>query len=645
MTYNGSANAPTNAGSYTVIGTINDANYQGSATNTLVISPAAGVVTLGSLSQTYNGTARPATATTTPTGLTVNLTYNGSANAPTNAGSYTVIGTINDANYQGSATNTLVISPAAGVVTLGSLSQTYNGTARPATATTTPTGLTVNLIYNGLANAPTNAGSYTVIGTINDANYQGSATNTLVIAQATGVVTLGNLSQTYNGTARPATATTTPRGLTVNLIYNGSANAPTNAGSYTVIGTINDANYQGSATNTLVISPAAGVVTLGSLSQTYNGTARPATATTTPTGLTVNLTYNGSANAPTNAGSYTVIGTINDANYQGSATNTLVISPATGVVTLGSLSQTYDGTAKAATAGTTPSGLTVVLTYNGSANAPTNAGSYTVIGTINNANYQGSATNTLVISPATGVVTLGSLSQTYNGTARPATATTTPTGLTVNLTYNGSANAPTNAGSYTVIGTINDANYQGSATNTLVISPAAGVVTLGSLSQTYDGTAKAATAGTTPSGLTVNLTYNGSANAPTNAGSYTVIGTINDANYQGSATNTLVISPAAGVVTLGSLSQTYNGTARPATATTTPTGLTVNLTYNGSANAPTNAGSYTVIGTINDANYQGSATNTLVISPAAGVVTLGSLSQTYNGTATAGHGDDDPERG
>ena len=117
-----------------------------------------------------------------------------------------------------------------------------------------------------------------MIGTINDANYQGSATNTLVIAQATGVVTLGNLSQTYNGTARPATATTTPTGLTVNLIYNGSANAPTNAGSYTVIGTINDANYQGSATNTLVISPAAGVVTLGSLSQTYDGTAKAATA-------------------------------------------------------------------------------------------------------------------------------------------------------------------------------------------------------------------------------------------------------------------------------------------------------------------------------------------------------------------------------
>jgi hypothetical protein len=200
--------------------------------------------------------ARSATATTTPTNLPVNFTYNGSANAPTNAGSYTVIGTISDTNYQGSATNTLVISKGAATVTLGSLSQTYNGAARSATATTTPTNLMVNLTYNGLANAPTNAGSYTVIGTISDANYQGSATNTLVISKAAGTVTLGSLSQTYDGTARSATATTTPVGLTVDFTYNGSANAPTNAGSYTVIGTINDANYQGSATDTLVIADA-----------------------------------------------------------------------------------------------------------------------------------------------------------------------------------------------------------------------------------------------------------------------------------------------------------------------------------------------------------------------------------------------------
>jgi hypothetical protein len=297
-----------------------------------------------------------------------------------------------------------------------------------------------------------------------------------------GTVTLGNLNQTYDGTAKSVTATTTPTNLTVNLTYNGSANAPTNAGSYTVIGTINDIYYQGNATNTLVISKGAGTVTLGNLSQTCDGTARSVTVTTTPTNLTVSITYSNSvyalsANAPTNAGSYTVIGTINNTNWQGSTNGTLVISQGTGTVTLGNLNQTYNGTAKSASATTTPSGLTVNITYSNSvyalsANAPTNAGNYTVIGTINNANYQGSATNTLVISKGAGTVALGNLSQTYDGTAKSASATTTPTNLTVNITYGGSVNAPTNAGSYTVIGAISDANYQGSATNTLVISSA-----------------------------------------------------------------------------------------------------------------------------------------------------------------------------
>jgi hypothetical protein len=273
--------------------------------------------------------------------------------------------------------------------------------------------------------------------------------------------------------------------------------------------------------------------------------------------------------------------------------------------------------------------LAVSFTYKGSGTVPTSAGSYTVVATINDANYQGNATGTLVIDKATSSIALGSLSQTYDGAAKAATATTIPNGLAVSFTYNGSATVPTSAGSYTVVATINDANYQGSATGTLVIGQASGAVTLGNLSQTYDGTAKAATAGTTPSGLTVALTYNGSVNAPTNAGSYTVIGTINDANYQGSATNTLVIAQAPDEIVFGSLNQTYSGTAKPVTASTTPTGLTVSFTYNGSANAPTSAGSYTVVATINDANYQGSATNTLVINKAILTVTADNKTKIY----------------
>ena len=333
------------AGVYTVIinGTCN------SVTNsaTLTVSKAMASVTLGSLNQTYNGSAEPATAATTPSGLAVTFTYNGSATVPTKAGSYTVVGTINDPNYQGSASGTLVIAQASGSITLGSLNQTYNGSAEPATATTTPSGLAVTFTYNGSSTIPTGAGSYTVVGTINDPNYQGSATGTLVIAQASSSITLGNLSQTYNGSAEPATATTTPNGLTVTFTYNGSSTAPTSAGSYTVVGTINDPNYQGTATGTLVIAQASSSITLGNLSQTYSGSAEPATAATTPSGLAVAFTYNGSSTVPTSAGSYTVVGTINDPNYQGSASGTLVINPAPLTVTATANTKTYDGTTSA----------------------------------------------------------------------------------------------------------------------------------------------------------------------------------------------------------------------------------------------------------------------------------------------------------
>ena len=111
--------------------------------------------------------------------------------------------------------------------------------------------------------------------------------------------------------------------------YNGSATAPTNAGTYAVVATINDTNYQGTASGSLVIAKATATVTLGSLSATYNGSAKSATATTSPTGLTVGFTYDGSATAPTGAGTYAVVATINDTNYQGTASGSMVISEAT----------------------------------------------------------------------------------------------------------------------------------------------------------------------------------------------------------------------------------------------------------------------------------------------------------------------------
>jgi hypothetical protein len=71
--------------------------------------------------------------------------------------------------------------------------------------------------------------------------------------KASAGITLSNLTPTYNGTAKAAVVTTVPAGLVVSTTYNDSATAPTNAGSYTVVATISDSNYQGSASGTLTI--------------------------------------------------------------------------------------------------------------------------------------------------------------------------------------------------------------------------------------------------------------------------------------------------------------------------------------------------------------------------------------------------------
>jgi len=406
---------------------------------------------------------------------------------------------VNNADGFGTTTNqaTAQASPyiftvpkAAATVTLSSTNQTYNGSARSVSVSTTPSGLSNTVSYNGSSSAPTNAGTYTVVATITDSNYQGSVTNTLTVAKATATVTLSNTSQTYDGTARSVSVTTDPTGLATSLTYNGSSSAPTNAGTYNVVATITESNYQGSVTNTLTVAKATATVTLGNTSQTYDGSTRSVSATTTPPGLATSITYDGSATAPVNAGTYAVVATVNDSNYSGSTSGSLQVSKASASVSLSGLSHTYDALSKSATASTTPSGLTVDLTYDGSATSPTNAGSYAVVGTINDTNYSGSASGTLEISKATATVQISNLSQMYDGFAKPVTVTTTPSGLSVSVTYDGSATGPSAVGTYAVSATVTDSNYQGSASGTLSITdpPAATFAsTFGGATPTSDG--------------------------------------------------------------------------------------------------------------------------------------------------------------
>ena len=141
----------------------------------------------------------------------------------------------------------------------------------------------------------------------------------------TAAVSLSNLNQTYTGSPVIPTVVTEPAGLNVTLTYNGSSTPPTALGSYSVVATIQDAVYQGSFSGTLVINPVSALVTLSKLYQTYDGTPKPVTVSVTPVGTSVNVTYNGSASPPTDAGQYTVVATVTDPNFQGGTSATLTI--------------------------------------------------------------------------------------------------------------------------------------------------------------------------------------------------------------------------------------------------------------------------------------------------------------------------------
>ena len=93
-------------------------------------------------------------------------------------------------------------------------------------------------------------------------------------------------------------------------------------------------------------------VTLSNLNQYYSGYPEPVTVATNPSGLTVNVTYDGSTTPPTAVGSYAVVATVTAPGYAGSASGTLTISvkpsPVSLVVTssLSALSGGYQAAVK-----------------------------------------------------------------------------------------------------------------------------------------------------------------------------------------------------------------------------------------------------------------------------------------------------------
>lgn len=590
--------APTGAGSYCVYVDATG-NYVGSARGLLVIAKATTTVSLdgaigGLVSRAYDGTAQIVTATPgTAISRSVEVRYNGDLTAPTAAGSYSLVATIVDPNIEGSTTGTLVIAINGGATIVlddddgtvdGIVHRAFSGSAvAPVTASTTPAvAYAVTYVGDGstvyplTAIPPTAAGQYHVVASTIDANYAAvSASGTLVVdaASATIAIDAATLAATYNGQPHAVTATTTPTGLAYSVTYDGSVTPPVDAGSYAIVATVTTPSYTGAASGTLVIAPSTGVVTFGTTNVTFDGQPHTTTAVISqePADTAACILTATIGDYPRiDAGSTTVSAVCAGSNYTASGSTTLIVSRKPVAIALAGLgSFPYDNAAHAATATVNDAvagfPATAEVTYDGNAAAPVNVGTYAVLASLDAAsqiNYSATPSNgSIVIGSANASVTLANLAQAYDGTDRIVTATTVPASLATSITYDGSVSPPVNAGSYTVVATITEAGYSGSTSGTLVVAKASATIGLSDLTQAYDGQPKPVTVATTPAGLAIAVSYDGSATAPIAVGTYAVLAIITDANHTGSTSGTLHIVAAGADAIAANGTTTFAGTA------------------------------------------------------------------------------------
>jgi M6 family metalloprotease-like protein len=260
----------------------------------------------------------------------------------------------------------------------------------------------------------------------------------IAVAARPLTVSAANASRAF-GAPNPAVPGFTASGLaggdsigSVSYAYAASATASASVGSSHSITPSAALFASGSAANYLV-SYLPGTLTItGTASQTISFTAQASAsygdapivlAASASSALPVTFalvsgpaSLAGSTLTITGAGSVTVKASqAGDANYAAAPDQqrTIAVGKAPALVLLTGLSQAYSGREMSVTASTSPHGLPLVITYDGSATAPVTVGSHAVLATIVDGNYQGSASATLEITPF--VVPAGSLLGDING--------------------------------------------------------------------------------------------------------------------------------------------------------------------------------------------------------------------------------------
>jgi len=492
------------------------------------------------------------------------------------------------------------IDKVAANITLNILSGTYDYDGDPyeITATTKPTNLSYIVTYNGSTTPPTNAGTYTVVATINDNFYQGSVTGTFTIEQLSTTITLSNLTQTYDGNPKPVTVSIPLTNINYTVNYNGSTTPPTDVGTYNVVVTINDPNYQGTKTATLTVAPQTLSITTQCPSKTYGDDDFT---------IPVNSVSNGAISYTINSGPATIVNgkihitgvgtldvTVNQAasgNYSVTSVNcsSITISPKLLTVTgITAADKVYNGDITA-TLNTSNAALQGVVTYpNGTRdNVTLNVGSalgefssdsvgegktVTVSGlTISGTDaskytlVQPTTTAAIKSSGSSGTITMNSATVIYNGELQSLDVIV-DSNIPIKITYKNNNNVITIVTLYGGIRTVTEGQYpkdigrydvtaeldtEVSTTTKYTVSPVSATLTITSIKGDvkfgtnvfyFDGNPKPVQIlSKSPNEEDLTITYNGSSTIPSAVGVYEVNVKFKNPNVYYNNTVTLII--------------------------------------------------------------------------------------------------------
>ncbi len=128
-------------------------------------------------------------------------------------------------------------------------------------------------------------GQTVVTLTVTDpADASGADTVLIEVVDVPPPVVFADLNFTYSGEPKPATVVTSPENLAVEILYDGSSTPPTLPGSYSVVATVVEPGFSGSATGTLVIAPTA----LVRHAPTLNGAIDGSVQVVLPENITLN---------------------------------------------------------------------------------------------------------------------------------------------------------------------------------------------------------------------------------------------------------------------------------------------------------------------------------------------------------------------